>query len=163
MHELSSLVPPNIQQLILHPKMTQNFHGIKKLIGKHSLSKSMAPLIDKKCMLCIEPAGDICLLLEMMLHRNDISIQHVAKLAEAIIFLHNQQPALIIIENTFVENKMVTAISAIRESAPASKLLMISSVGGEVAGKAASAGIDAFLTKPSGKSALLDTALSMLQ
>lgn len=123
----------------------------------------MPPLIDKKCILCIEPAGDICLLLERMLLHKDINIQHVIKIAEAIAFLEYKKPALIIIENIFTVSQMETSIAVIKKKAPGSKLLMISSVGDGVAEKAKLAGIDVFLEKPFGKLALLETALSMLQ
>ena len=123
----------------------------------------MPPLIDKKCILCIEPAGDICLLLEMMLLHKDINMQHVIKIAEAIAFLEYKKPALIIIENIFTERQMEASIAVIRKKAPGSKLLMISSVGDGVAEKAKLAGIDVFLEKPFSKLALLETALSMLQ
>ena len=123
----------------------------------------MAQSLNKHLILCIEPAGELCLLLGMMLHRDDLDIQHVATMNEAANVLAHDQPVLIIIENSFAQNKLVAFIMAVKENAPESKMLMVSSVGDEVEKEASAAGIDVFLTKPFGKTAFVEAALSMLE
>jgi DNA-binding NtrC family response regulator len=115
-----------------------------------------------KCILCIEPDGEICLLLGMMLHRPDLEVKHAVKIEKMAELLNGEQPALIVIENSFVENTIRSHISTIKKQNPACKILMISSIGGAVARIASSAGVDHFLTKPFNKDTLLDAVLSLI-
>jgi DNA-binding NtrC family response regulator len=120
-------------------------------------------MIPDKFILCIEPEGEICLLLSMMLHRDDLLVHHVRKLDEADDFFTKRPPALVVIENTFTENDIANPIAEIKQKAPDSKILMVSSIDSEVAEKASSAGVDLFLTRPFSKSALINAMLSMLE
>ena len=121
------------------------------------------PPIKDKVILCIEPQGEICLLLSMILHRDDLLVRHVRKLDEAADFFTKQPPALVVIENTFAENDVANPIAEIKQKAPESKILMVSSIDSEVAEKASSAGVDLFLTRPFSKTALIKATLSMLE
>jgi DNA-binding NtrC family response regulator len=120
------------------------------------------PMKKQKCILCIEPDGEICLLLSMMLNRNDFTVMHIGKIEDIAVHSAIGQPALIIVENSFPKNEIGAHIAAISQRSPASKILMISSVGDEAATEASSAGVDLFLTKPFSKATLLDAVLSFL-
>ena len=124
-----------------------------------------SPGPDHNAILCIEPRGEICLLLSKMLESKDIHVTHAAGMEEVLSdhYFEAPQPALIIVENTFAEGEIAHNIAAIKERAPASKVLMVSSVDGDIAKKALIAGVDDFLTKPFTKSMLLDTVLAMVE
>lgn len=93
----------------------------------------MLPYLDPKCILCIDPGHEICVLLTMMLSREDLKVMHVKDIEEAVRFLINNQPALIIIENTFADSQIGHHIITIRQNAPSSKILMLSSTGDDAA------------------------------
>jgi DNA-binding NtrC family response regulator len=119
-------------------------------------------MLKHKCILCIEPDGEICLLLGMMLHRPDLEVKHAVKIEKMADLLNGEQPALVVIENSFVESTIRSHISAIKKQNPSVKILMISSIGGAVARTASSAGVDLFLTRPFSKDALMDAVLSLI-
>jgi DNA-binding NtrC family response regulator len=119
-------------------------------------------VIDQKYILCIEPNKEMCLLLGMMLPAKGLKVTYVARIEQAAKFLQVEHPALIIIENIFALNEIARHIATIKEDAPRSKILMVSSIGDEAAAAAKSAGVDLFLTKPFNKSTLLQAVLSML-
>lgn len=122
----------------------------------------MVPHLDLKDILCIEPDREICVLLTMMLSQAGIKVTYVKNIEEAVRFLMNNQPALIIIENTFVVSEIGRSIITIKKNALSSKIIMVSSVGDDAAKAAVSAGADRFLTRPFSKSMLLEAVSSMM-
>jgi DNA-binding NtrC family response regulator len=116
----------------------------------------------KKCILCIEQDGEICLLLSMMLDRSDFTVKHIGKVEDIAVHAAEGDPALIIVENSFAEHDIGAHIEAISQRSPASKILMISSVADEAVTEATSAGVDLFLAKPFTKATLVDAVLSLV-
>ena len=53
----------------------------------------------KMNILIIEDEGDISLILNLMLKKEDVEIEHVTTLANAATFLKDQSPDIVIIDN----------------------------------------------------------------
>lgn len=144
--------------------MTYGMHLLQPVarpLNVHNGIKGL-PMKKQKCILCIEPDGEICLLLSMMLDRSDFTVTHIGKVEDIVVHSAIAEPALIIVENSFPKNEIGAHIAAISQRAPKSKILMISAVGDEAAKEASSAGVNLFLAKPFSKATLLDAVLSFL-
>jgi len=71
----------------------------------------MLPYLDPKCILCIDPGHEICVLLTMMLSREDLKVMHVKDIEEAVRFLINNQPALLSSKTRLLTAKSVIILS----------------------------------------------------
>lgn len=113
-------------------------------------------------ILIVEDEGDICLILNLMLKKNDVEIEHVNTLAKAASFLKQQTPQIIIMDNQLPDGLGIDYIKKIKTDYPALKIIMIT---GNVAEsdkeKALQNGADIFLAKPFTKEQI-QTALSTL-
>jgi two-component system, OmpR family, response regulator len=111
-------------------------------------------------ILIVEDEGDICLILNLMLKKDDIEIEHVNTLAKADQYLKEQTPQVIIMDNQLPDGLGIDHIKKIKADHPALKIIMIT-------GNAATAdketalqnGADIFLAKPFTKEQI-QTALS---
>ena len=113
-------------------------------------------------ILIVEDEGDICLILNLMLKKNDVEIEHVNTLAKAASFLKQQTPQIIIMDNQLPDGLGIDYIKKIKSDYPALKIIMIT---GNVADsdkeKALQNGADIFLAKPFTKEQI-QTALTTL-
>lgn len=113
-------------------------------------------------ILIVEDEGDICLILNLMLKKNDVEIEHVNTLAKAASFLKQQTPQIIIMDNQLPDGLGIDYIKKIKTDYPALKIIMIT---GNVADsdkeKALQNGADIFLAKPFTKEQI-QTALTTL-
>ena len=113
-------------------------------------------------ILIVEDEGDICLILNLMLKKNDVEIEHVNTLAKAASFLKQQTPQIIIMDNQLPDGLGIDYIKKIKTDYPALKIIMIT---GNVAEsdkeKALQNGADIFLAKPFTKEQI-QTALTTL-
>lgn len=100
-------------------------------------------------VLIIEDEGDISLILNLMLKKEDIDIEHVTTLARAASYLQEQTPDIVIIDNQLPDGKGIEYIKEIKSSYPLIKIIMITgnteSTDKETALKN---GADIFLAKP---------------
>jgi two-component system OmpR family response regulator len=100
-------------------------------------------------ILIIEDEGDICFLLNIMLKKDDVEISHANTLAQASVFLNEEIPDAVILDNRMPDGLGMDYIREIKEKYPSVKILMItgntSSADEE---KALSNGADLFLGKP---------------
>jgi two-component system OmpR family response regulator len=117
---------------------------------------------NRKKILIIEDEGDMCLVLEMILHKNDFDIDHVKKIAEAAEYLKNALPDLIVFDNRLPDGIGVDFVPYIRRSYPEVKIIMISGKDGSVKDFALQNGADLFLLKPFTRRQLLDAVDSLL-
>jgi two-component system, OmpR family, response regulator len=102
-----------------------------------------------KKILIIEDEGDICLLLNIMLKKDEIDLEHVRTLSAAKDYLAAEQPSLILLDNKLPDGFGVDFINYIRQHHPQIKILMISGFhASAVKDVALFAGADGFLEKP---------------
>ena len=100
-------------------------------------------------ILIIEDEGDISLILNLMLKKEDIEIEHVTTLANAATFLKEQSPDIVIIDNQLPDGLGLEYIKEIKSSYPLIKIIMITG-NTDTTDKATALqnGADIFLAKP---------------
>lgn len=112
------------------------------------MSNTAASVTPRK-ILIIEDEGDICLLLNIMLKKDEIDLEHVRTIAGAKEFLVNETPDLILLDNKLPDGFGVDLINYIRFNYPQIKILMISGFKPSAVKEVALfAGADGFLEKP---------------
>lgn len=100
-------------------------------------------------ILIVEDEGDICLILNLMLKKNDVEIEHVNTLAKAATFLKEQKPQIIIIDNQLPDGLGIDYIKKIKIDYPALKIIMITGNAANTdKATALQNGADIFLAKP---------------
>ena len=113
-------------------------------------------------ILIVEDEGDICLILNLMLKKDDVEIEHVNTLAKADKFLKEQTPQIIIMDNKLPDGLGIDHITKIKADYPSLKIVMIT---GNAANSdketALQNGADIFLAKPFTKEQI-QSALSSL-
>ena len=77
-------------------------------------------------ILIVEDEGDMCLVLEMILHKKDVSIHHVKKISTAEEYLKNSTPDLILLDDRLPDGLGVDFISFLKRFYPTVKIIMIS-------------------------------------
>ena len=75
--------------------------------------------------LIIEDEGDISLILNLMLKKEDIEIEHVTTLAKAGAFLKEQKADIVIIDNQLPDGLVMDYIKTIKDDYPTLKIIMI--------------------------------------
>lgn len=116
-----------------------------------------------KKILIIEDEGDICLLLNIMLKRDEIDLEHVRTIAAAKEFLKEERPSLVLLDNKLPDGFGVDFIDYIRNNYPNIKILMISGFqASAVKDVALFAGADGFLEKPFTKQQVYDSVQALL-
>ena len=103
----------------------------------------------KMNILIIEDEGDISLILNLMLKKEDIEIEHVTTLAKAATFLKEQSTDIVIIDNQLPDGFGLEYIKEIKSSYPLIKIIMITG-NTDTTDKATAIenGADIFLAKP---------------
>ena len=100
-------------------------------------------------ILIAEDEGDICFLLNIMLKKDDTELEHVNTIAQAKIFLSEQTPDLVIIDNKLPDGYGVDFLPEIKSNYPGVKIIMISgNSNNSDKEKAAKNGADIFIGKP---------------
>lgn len=113
-------------------------------------------------ILIIEDEGDICFLLNIMLKKENVDIEHANTLTQAKVYLKEQHPDLLIIDNKLPDGRGVNHLAEIKATYPSLKIVMIS--GHSDASDKANAlknGADRFVAKPFTKEQI-QTTLSEL-
>lgn len=114
-------------------------------------------------ILIIEDEGDICFLLNLMLKKDNVEIEHTNTLTQAKVYLKEQNPDLLIIDNKLPDGRGVNHIAEIKASYPSLKIVMIS--GSSDASDKANAlknGADRFIAKPFTKEQIQNTLTELL-
>ena len=107
--------------------------------------------INSKTMniLIVEDEGDISLILNLMLKKENIEIDHVTTLASAAAFLKQQQPDIIIMDNQLPDGLGMDYIQKIKADYSQIKILMITgNTENTDREQAYKNGADVFLSKP---------------
>ncbi len=100
-------------------------------------------------ILIIEDEGDISLILNLMLKKEAINIEHVTTLAKAATQLQQQNPNIVIIDNQLPDGLGIDYIKQIKSNYPLIKIIMITG-NADITDKdtALQNGADVFLAKP---------------
>lgn len=103
----------------------------------------------KTNILIIEDEGDISLILNLMLKKDAIDIEHVTTLAKATTQLQQQNPDIVIIDNQLPDGLGIEYIKEIKSTYPLIKIIMITG-NTDITDKdtALQNGADVFLAKP---------------
>ncbi len=101
-----------------------------------------------KRILIVEDEGDICLLLNLILHGEKTDIDHVNSIAAAKKYLNEQQPTLLMLDNKLPDGLGIDFINYIKKEYPAVKIMMISGFGASAKDLALDNGADLFIEKP---------------
>ncbi len=103
----------------------------------------------KMNILIIEDEGDISLILNLMLKKEAIEIEHVTTLAKATTQLQQQSPDIVIIDNQLPDGLGIEYIKEIKSSHPLIKIIMITGNTDSTDKETAlQNGADVFLAKP---------------
>jgi len=113
-------------------------------------------------ILVIEDEGEMCLLLNLILGDQGMSIDHVNSLSAARAFLEKEIPSLILLDNRLPDGLGVDFISYLKKSLPSVKIIMISGVDPEAEDAALEIGADSFLSKPFTKKQLQESINNLL-
>src|ERR1700742_769347 len=79
-------------------------------------------------VLIIEDEGDMCILLNILLESNNIKVSHVKTLLDAMLYLKEEQPSLILLDNRLPDGYGVDFIAYLKANYPTIKIIMISGV-----------------------------------
>jgi len=123
----------------------------------------MIKIKNYKKILIVEDEGDMCLILEMILNRNDVSIDHVKRIDAAKDYLRTSMPDLILLDNGLPDGFGVNFISFIKRFNTGVKIIMISGKDGAIKDLALSSGADLFLLKPFSRYELLSSIDKLLK
>ncbi|MDB5201934.1 MAG: response regulator [Ferruginibacter sp.] len=100
-------------------------------------------------ILIIDDEGDTCFLLQSLLKEEPFEIEHVNTLGQADIFLKEETPSLIFLDNRLPDGLGMNFIADIRKHYPLTKIIMITGYSaGSDRKKALTKGADIFLPKP---------------
>ncbi len=103
-------------------------------------------------ILIVEDEGDICFLLNLMLKNDNIDIEHVNTIAQTKIFLKEERPDIVIMDNKLPDGHGMDLIAGIKADLPGTKIIMISGSSGPAdKEKALKNGADQFIGKPFSK------------
>ncbi|KAI9432310.1 response regulator receiver protein [Russula earlei] len=99
-------------------------------------------------VLVIEDEGDMCILLNILLESKNVKVSHVKTLLDAMLFLKEEQPSLILLDNRLPDGYGIDFIAFLKANYPSIRIIMISGVDAAAEDVALEAGADTFLAKP---------------
>jgi DNA-binding response OmpR family regulator len=115
-----------------------------------------------KKVLIVEDEGDMCLILNILLHGKDMELDHVKTLAGAEEYLQKEKPSVVILDNKLPDGFGVDFITLLRKNYPDVRIIMISGYDGSVKDVALESGADIFLEKPFTKDQLFEALTSLV-
>lgn len=127
------------------------------------MSKSTLHSKPKK-ILIIEDEGDVCLLLNIILKGKEIDLDHVNTLSKAKMYLRENTPSLIFLDNSLPDGRGVDFIEYIKMNHPSVKIIMITAYHSETErASAIKNGADLFLDKPFTKEQIFNAVAELLE
>lgn len=128
------------------------------------MSKTQLSGEDIKKILIIEDEGDICFLLNIILKGKQIDLEHVNTLAQAKIFLKEETPSLVFLDNSLPDGRGLDFIEYIKLNYPSVKIVMITAYhSASEREKALAQGADIFLEKPFNKAQVHEAVHQLLE
>ena len=113
-------------------------------------------------VLIIEDEGEMCLVLNILLNNEDFQLEHVKSLNAADVYLAENKPSLIILDNKLPDGYGIDYISYLKKNYPSIKIIMITGYDASAKDVAMENGADIFLEKPFTKQQLFDSVKSLL-
>jgi len=113
-------------------------------------------------ILIIEDEGEMCLVLNILLNDEDFQLEHVKSLNAADVYLAENKPSLIILDNKLPDGYGIDYISYLKKNCPSIKIIMITGYDASAKDVAMENGADIFLEKPFTKQQLFDSVKSLL-
>jgi two-component system OmpR family response regulator len=113
-------------------------------------------------ILIVEDEPDMCLVLEMILQKKDVWIDHVEKVSAAEAYVKYAPPDLIVLDNNLPDGLGVNFIPFVKLFYPKVKIIMISDKEGLVKDLALKYGADLFLLKTFSRVTLLRSVECLL-
>ncbi|RYE20598.1 MAG: response regulator [Sphingobacteriales bacterium] len=101
-----------------------------------------------KKVLIVEDEGDMCLLINILLSRKGIELDHVQTLAAAETYLQASQPNVVILDNRLPDGLGLDFIPVLKKTYPGLKIIMISGFDKAAEDVALEIGADIYLAKP---------------
>lgn len=126
------------------------------------MANSEKTIAASKKILIVEDEGDMCLLLNIILNGKNVQLDHVKSIAAAAIYLQEQQPSVVLLDNKLPDGFGVDFISFLKKNYPAIKIIMISGYDGSVKEVALENGADTFIEKPFTREQLSQSVKAML-
>jgi DNA-binding response OmpR family regulator len=110
---------------------------------------------DNRNVLLIEDEGEMCLLLNLILDKEGLNIEHVKTIADANIYFEKKLPALILLDNRLPDGFGIDYLGLLKKKYPWIRVIVITGVDAAAADLALEMGADAFLSKPFTKAELM--------
>jgi len=117
--------------------------------------------VSKKALI-IEDEGDMCLLLNILLDGKGMEVDHVQSLSAAEEYLLQEKPAIILLDNRLPDGFGIDFIRFLKETSPASRIIMISGIDASAKDVALENGADIFLEKPFTRAQLYQSVNDLL-
>jgi two-component system OmpR family response regulator len=111
------------------------------------MTKTTLPAKTKK-ILIVEDEGEMCLLLNILLDAQEMELDHVKYLSNAVEYLEKQQPSVVLLDNKLPDGYGVDFISYIKKNCPGTKVIMISGFDSSARDVAMENGADDYIQKP---------------
>lgn len=128
------------------------------------MSNATISTIDtRQKLLIIEDEGEMCLLINLLLDGKGLDVEHVKTISEAVEFLQQYQPSIVLLDNRLPDGFGLDFIGYIKSNYPDTKIIMISGIDASAGDVALENGADAFLEKPFNKSQLWETVSGLLR
>ncbi len=115
-----------------------------------------------KKILIIEDEADMCLILDLMLNREETSVDHVKSLAAARKFLKEEQPSLVLLDNRLPDGIGIDFLGFLKQEYPDIRIIMISGADKAARDVALESGADQFLAKPFSRAQLVASVQQLL-
>jgi len=126
------------------------------------MSKATLQPTATKNVLIIEDEGDMCLLLNILLNGKELELEHVKTLADAEVYLKENKPSVVLLDNKLPDGFGVDFIGPIKKNYPEIRIIMISGYDGAAKDVALDSGADLYLEKPFTKDQLYQAIKSLI-
>lgn len=113
-------------------------------------------------VLLIEDEGEMCLLLNLILDKEGLVVEHVRTIADADVYLERRLPALILLDNRLPDGFGLDYLGLLKTRYPWIKVIVISGVDAAAADFALEAGADDFLAKPFTRAKLMASVNALI-
>ena len=120
------------------------------------------PKTDVKKILIVEDEGDMCLLLNILLGGEGVTVDHVKTLSAAQEYLAQEEPAVVLLDNRLPDGFGLDFITVLKKEHPGVKIIMISGIDAAAKDIALENGADNFLEKPFTKAQLYESLKGIL-
>lgn len=114
-------------------------------------------------LLIVEDEGEMCLLINMLLDGEELEVEHVKTISDAVEYFQQQPPSIVLLDNRLPDGYGLDFISFIKEQYPATKIIMISGIDAAAQDVALENGANLFLPKPFNKSQLRDALHQLMK